>query len=914
VSIQTEDLLPLALSRPHEAADLARAVLADDPTPLDASMAHQAIGIVLREFGDIDAAIAELRSALRLARRSGCSEREADVLGTLGVALVFGGRTAAGRKALDGCVERSRGLQHGRSRLRRGATLLRLGLHRDALTDLNVAISSSRAAEDLLWEARGLEYRGYCHLALGSVHRATADLLRAGELFTACGQDLESIDMTVQRGVLALRIGDLPAALTCFDEAEERFSELGTVGTVGTELSIHRSAALLAAGLPQEALTEAETAIRQLDEVRGSSTVRAELLLTSATCALAAGRPDLAQQRAAEACRLFDQQDRYWWRAHARLALVRAGFAAGPATEPMLREAQRCGRELASLSSPEVPLARLLTGRIALALGRTRTAGQQLAAAAQGRRTGPALSRAVAWLAEALRAEAAGSPRQLMHACRRGLDVIDEHRGALGSSELRAQGTAHGAELALLGQRDALRRSNSRLLLSWSERWRASALAVPAVLPPDDEQSQADLGALRDVTSRLARASAEGLPTAALHRDQLRLERAVRTRALRTRGSGSATTGPGDPGRRDVGPGDSGASDFGPSDFDVDELLAELGDDRLVELIDTDGQLQVLVCGGGRVRRFPAGRTEQVARDVEFARATLTRLAYGMSTGPAEQSLARLARLGDTLNRSLLGEAGRQLGDGEVIVVPPGRLHAVPWPLLTDLRHRVLTVAPSATLWLRARKARRATPDSNSAGGVVLVHGPGLSTGDAEVPLLAAQYAADAERARRVTPTGPGDEAVVLGGGSATAARVLAAIDGARLAHIAAHGTFRADSPLFSALQLDDGPLTVYDLERLRRAPRQIVLSSCDSAVAAPAGTDELLGLASALIPLGTTGIVASVVPVNDVAVIRLMTALHEHLRNGTTLSEAVQRARNGMQFDPVEAATSLSFLALGTG
>jgi CHAT domain-containing protein len=211
-------------------------------------------------------------------------------------------------------------------------------------------------------------------------------------------------------------------------------------------------------------------------------------------------------------------------------------------------------------------------------------------------------------------------------------------------------------------------------------------------------------------------------------------------------------------------------------------------------------------------------------------------------------------------------------------------------------------VAPSATLWLRARRsgrdpARRPGPE----GGVVLVHGPGLSTEDAEVPLLAAQYAG-----------APGVE--VLGGGSATAARVLAAIDGAGLAHIAAHGTFRADSPLFSALQLDDGPLTVYDLERLHRAPRQIVLSSCDSAVAAPAGTDELLGLASALIPLGTTGIVASVVPVNDTAVMRLMTTLHEHLRAGSPLAEATQKARLAMQLDPVEAATSLSFLTLGPG
>jgi CHAT domain-containing protein len=69
--------------------------------------------------------------------------------------------------------------------------------------------------------------------------------------------------------------------------------------------------------------------------------------------------------------------------------------------------------------------------------------------------------------------------------------------------------------------------------------------------------------------------------------------------------------------------------------------------------------------------------------------------------------------------------------------------------------------------------------------------------------------------------------------------RVLAAIDGARPAHIAAHGLFRADSPLFSSLLLDDGPLTVYDAEGLRHAPYQLVLPACESGVQSPAEADE---------------------------------------------------------------------------
>jgi len=152
----------------------------------------------------------------------------------------------------------------------------------------------------------------------------------------------------------------------------------------------------------------------------------------------------------------------------------------------------------------------------------------------------------------------------------------------------------------------------------------------------------------------------------------------------------------------------------------------------------------------------------------------------------------------------------------------------------------------------------------------------------------------------------------VLGHGTATADNALVALDGAWLAHIAAHGTFRADNPLFSSLRLDDGPLIVHDFERLRRAPYRLVLSSCDSGVAAPVGADELLGLVSSLIPLGAAGILASVVPVNDRAAVPLMVALHDTLKNGATLPEALYEARSVTSHDPVSLATGLSFIALG--
>jgi CHAT domain-containing protein len=119
---------------------------------------------------------------------------------------------------------------------------------------------------------------------------------------------------------------------------------------------------------------------------------------------------------------------------------------------------------------------------------------------------------------------------------------------------------------------------------------------------------------------------------------------------------------------------------------------------------------------------------------------------------------------------------------------------------------------------------------------------------------------------------------------------------------------------MFSSLRMRDGPLTVYDFEQLRRAPYRLVLPSCDSAALAPVGADELLGLVSSLMPLGTAGIIAGVVPLNDHAVTPLMVNLHRYLRAGQGLAESMCNVRQDASDDPVQRAAATSLLALGAG
>jgi CHAT domain-containing protein len=181
---------------------------------------------------------------------------------------------------------------------------------------------------------------------------------------------------------------------------------------------------------------------------------------------------------------------------------------------------------------------------------------------------------------------------------------------------------------------------------------------------------------------------------------------------------------------------------------------------------------------------------------------------------------------------------------------------------------------------------------------VVLAAGPGLPDATAEVAELGGAY----------------QEALVLKGDDARVDAVAAALDGASLGHVAAHGRFRADNPFFSSLQLADGPLTVYDLEAFRRAPARMILSACDSGLSVVRPGDELMGFAAAVFALGTRTLIASVVPISDAATRPLMLGLHAGLRAGLEPATALAQAQARASDDDESLAASVSFVCFGAG
>ncbi len=890
---EVDALLPLALSQPRTALATARAVLRGRPTARQASVAHQAVAIVERDLGHLAVAVRHASTALRWAR-SCDDDRVADVLATYGLTLVHAGRTTDGLRRLDEAVPLTAPAARPRLLLRQANALYHLGRYRESRTTIDAAIAGSHRDHDDLWEARGLNNRCVVNLALGEVAAADADAHAAERLFASLGQDLESAHSLHNRALAAHHRGDLPEALTLMDEVAARYAQ---IGVLPADLVIDHAATLLTAGLAGEARTMAQDALAggDLPPIK-----RAELVLTAARAALALGDSGTAEVEARQAGRLFVAQSRPGWANRAQLLAMQAQYltlgaadatadrparvpGAGTALDPSIVRRRRarllrdCADLVAALTqdgSLELPVALLLHGRVAHEAGQDGAAEASFETAAASRHTGPPLARAAAWGAAATLAGLRHDRRGLLHACRRGLDAVDEHRRVIGDLEMRALATGYGLELTSFALREMVRGRNARGLLWWAERWRATALdGTPAATgtDPDDPELSRDVAALRDVTRRSAAADDDS----SLKREQGRLEAAVQRRYRHLHAVGSRTAGP-----------------------DIPAMQAELGDTLALSVILVDGTVHGVRMAGGRLSLKAIGPYAVAAREAEFARFTLRRAAYGRRVD--------LEAAGARLEAALLGPFAGDLAARSVLVVPPASLLTAPVGLLPTFADAAVAVSPSLSSWTRGRTSAQHRPTDRPTDGptdgpaptptrTALVTGPGLSTQQEEVTRLHRLHA----------------ESEVLSGDAATVAGALRLLDGARLGHIAAHGRFRADAPLFSTLTLADGPLMVHDLDRLVHPPLLMVLSACDAGGVRPIGADEALGLVSSLLAIGVRTVVASVVPVNDRATVAVMAAVHECVAAGGTLAEGLLAARRAAR-DPVAAATAAAFTAWG--
>ena len=805
-----------------------------------------------------------MQSAVRAGERAGFRHRAA--LARRNVALYLAYRGSAERAVRE--IEEARsaltGIERARTEVFRVAIFHLAGRARDAWPGTSDAVRVLRRRRDTVWEARLLYNRGASLADVGDAVAARRDLERARNLYAQLGLAAAVADARIVLARLRLVQGDV---LDCLDELKA--IELGELSDwAACWFFLTRAEAYVALRLLPEArgdlgrFVEASARAKAVDSVNKGR-------LDASRLALIAGDSTAAADLADTARRSFTARHQPSFAASGTLLSLAASVQAGTIRLSTIRAGQRATQVLAEAGwALDALRGRALVAQAAAIAGSRPTAVRERHEARALERRGTVADRIALRHVDGLIRVGEGDPGGAARALSGGLRLLEDHRAALGAVELRSTASMLGVELAELGLRIAIEGGHPANVLTWAERLRGNALRLPAVRPPADAKLRAQQLELRRVAVRIRDAEQSSRPVRGLAVRQAEIESSIRARTLQLRG----TERP----RPDV-----------PHLSDASRLLHERA---LIEYVEVEGDLRALTLVRGRLELHELG-SDGVPNELEWLRFALGRLAR-QDLSPAQRSaiLGNAQAAAAALDRVLVEPLLPVIRHRALVVVPTGALHVLPWSSLPSLHGRPIVVAPSASIWLavvkRARSRRRKA---------ALIAGPRLRHSAAEVRALSTLF--------------PG--AAVLTGKAASGAAALAALDGAALAHIACHGRFRADSPLFSSLELADGPVTALDLSRLRRAPDVLVLSSCNVALSDRRPGDELLGLAAALLGMGTRTIVASVVPVPDSASRRLMLAFHRSLAAGRTPSVALAEAQAGLRGE----ATSLAgFVCLGSG
>ncbi|MGI9062938.1 MAG: CHAT domain-containing protein [Pseudonocardiaceae bacterium] len=832
------------------------------------AVAERALGLACTYVGDTDEAISHLRSAVALGRRARGAVLVAEARMSLAFALSRRGHQRRALREVEAALADLDGVARARALLQRAVIHHQLGRADEALAGYRRALPALRQAGDLVWVQRALANRAIEYTFRHAYAAAEADLQEAARICDQLGLALPAGFVQENLAFVNVRRGDVPAALRHLDEAERRYRVLGSqTGSLLTD----RSELLLSVGLSFEARIAAEQAVAELTrDHRWVALPEAHLLLARA--AALDGDPQRALDQAARAIRVFNRQRRSAWAALARLQLLTARIAEG--SRPV-RSSQAAAvadaLDTAGWSAPAVE-ARLLAGRLALDRGNLAAARAHLSTVSRRRRRGPAVMRAQAWHGEALVRLAGGDRRGAVSAVTAGLRILDEHQASLGAADLRASAAGHRTELTRLALRVALADGRADQVLCWTERGRAQRL-LRTLQPPADPILARHLAELRATVAAIEQAHRAGNRAGRLVHHQAALERLIRDHCRRR---------PGEPETR-------------PAQVPRPEILGRvLGAAALVEFLEVDGVLHAVTLVDGVTRLHRLGDAEQARLLADALSLALHRLAVARPGPAGEAGWARLRRTAGQLDNTLLRPLAGHLGDRSLVLVPTGALQAVPWSTLPSCAGRPVTLAPSAALWHTAQRP------AAGGGPVLTAAGPDLAAARAEAETIAGVY---------------GGASIILAGAAATVEAVGVALRGARVAHLATHGQIRGDNPLFSSLRLADGPLTVYDLERLDAAPHTVVLAACDAGRSVVRAGDEPLGLSAAFLGLGTRQLVAAVVPIPDGAAGELMTGFHHLLAEGMSTAEALARMQQrGAGGPPGARAAAAAFVCMGAG
>jgi tetratricopeptide (TPR) repeat protein len=263
---------------------------------------------------------------------------------------------------------------------------------------------------------------------------------------------------------------------------------------------------------------------------------------------------------------------------------------------------------------------------------------------------------------------------------------------------------------------------------------------------------------------------------------------------------------------------------------------------------------------------------------------------YRMLLGPVEAQNGAAPPADTERSECVAPPSGPLARYAKWIVVPHGALHYVPFHALHDgagyLTERVeISYLPGASLLRHVAAPRRQDGEAAARQALVLGHSYGgalphtLEEAQAVAALLT-RHKWHRLAARLYLEEAPTLERLVEQGSQAA------------LLHLATHGDFRPDNPLFSGLALAGGWLTTLDIFNLRLQASLVTLSACQTGRNVIGGGDELLGLARAFLCAGASSLLLTLWAVEDRSTAMLMESFYSKLAAGYGKRAALRHAQ----------------------
>ena len=403
----------------------------------------------------------------------------------------------------------------------------------------------------------------------------------------------------------------------------------------------------------------------------------------------------------------------------------------------------------------------------------------------------------------------------------------------------------------------------------------ADLIAFRGTHPPSPRQTHPELaaraGVLREELTWYTRAiqlveTSGGLKTA--HADQLRLAaRDCEQRLMETMASLRVD----DPEFADI---------EGAGPIDLETIRSVLPDDAiLLEYYCLRDTFYACLLSRRGLKIAPVGAVSELRRRMQLLRFQLSKFRLGPAYVQTFQQHLRDATNAHLreFHRQLIAPIAGQLEAAHLIVAPHGFLHNLPFHALGDgdglLGDRyTISYTPSASVYYLC-SIKNVT---SSQGALV------LGVADASTPHILDEVAAVSQALPR---------AEVFLGPAATHQVLRDKGAHSRIVHIATHGWFRQDNPMFSSISLGTSDLSLFDVYQLSLPAELVTLSGCGTGLNVVVGGDELLGLKRGLLYAGAQGLLLTLWDVHDQSTAEFMKLFYERLGNQANKAKALQYA-----------------------